>query len=1843
LLRRTVMTPSFPRLSRPLLGLAVALAAALAAAPTFVDTAHAVRQVQNYPKIALYTDRVGTMSEAQFDTLSWYDLVCFNEGPNNVGRVRSRNADIELFWIWMPQNIVSWSENSTFWHADTSWSLYRLSQFYAQQNDWYLRDVNGQRIVEWDGHAANWTKYCPKGVYGTSRGLTYVEWLVQVAIPKITKNNPRWADWGRGSSSYTGLMLEIIADCVGSYGWQRYQFADPDRDGQAEGVFATCSQGGADDSLSVLYREQNEIFHAGLYSALPPNTPVLMNGGNKYVNPAWWTDTAGMKIETWMSFPNPSSISWWEYLYGARNWNDTEVWGPGYEWAEWYCGHDGLEDEGWDHTLLQVSPPLDWIASRTQRLKRFGFGTTLLGDGFYMYTKDQHGLFWQPEYEWDLGEPLGHFTRETYGGQTPTDTLYVRLFDEGVVEVNPNKVTLQGVPAEDSRVGFWQTVDDLAANAIDGISLSAGWSAPGTVALPVESTELRWSTAPITSANWSSATSAGIFAGAPGSPVTTTIGSLPLGATIHLAARNRVFGRLAPDLTTRSVPLVPAPPGDTTPPDRILDLESGEVQADRVVLAWTAPGDDANVGVADRYMIRRRLGGPITSEAQWNNATPVTANLPTPAPAGVEQSYLATGLSSGVTYGFAVRAVDDADNLAPLSNAFTVTTDGTGPPPPPTDTTPPGAVGALAASDVGTTWIDLTWTAPGDDGALGQATNFWVRVLADSAIESESEWNLATPASSQPPSPGPNGTSHSFRVSGLGPDTLYGIAVRARDEVGNLGPLSAPLTARTEPTTPAPDPIAPAVISDLRTVAAGQTWIQLSWTASGDDGNLGRASRTLLRSLLGRGIGNETQWNSASASPDPLPAPLDAGAPQTFRFTGLTPGSTYGFAVRARDEADNLGALSPLFVATTATPAQPPVAIHDLAVSGIDSLQATLHWSAPDDGEGGTVAAYQIGGLVGEPFDDVTDWSRALLIDGPTPTAPGSATTFVASGLTPSTLYGFAVRSWDAQGAISPLSNFVSFTTLDPPRDTTATSPAPIEDLRAEWSGAGVARLRWTAVAARPPPARLDHYVVRFGRTPSPPPAARSGVATVDSVDADGLTDSFIVSTPPPRDEGEEESFDLADLASGFIHRFAIVSVDDLGQRALIGNIFELSAPANWPDTIPPAAISDLSVEVRSPRRARFTWTETGDDGSEGVAARFVVGVRSADVVDGSTSELSAELPIENETDWAQCDTTLIPANAPQGPGSGVSLTTDGLTAERVYVVAVRARDEIGNLSPLGAPVAFETPAWPDTVPPKRVRELFLVEAEESALAFVWIAPSDSLSEAPVDHYAVGWSLGAAVDDEAAWVLAVRVETEPGSAAAPGARESWRIEGLPPDAAVGIAVRAVDAAGLLGPLSAPLVARTAAVPLPPNPPPAAILDLRATRLSATEAEFEWTAVGEDSSNGRAARYAIYLRAGATIESEADLAVSFQLAGLPAPDSAGALQRFQTGLLDPAATYGVALFAFDAADQRSPLVGGVMLETLPPPPPWPDVAIVRELRVESVTEQSARLRFVHPTLEAGAPRLARYEVRWRIGEISEASFATGDSLDASVEPSIEPDSAGVEAVFIATGLTPDTPYALAIRTWDESGRASVLSGVVQWRTLPAEDLAPPAPPRDVTARWDGETLEITWSPSIDLRVVSYRIRGREDGGAWRVLSTIAAGLRQLRIPPESAAPLRQIAVTSLLANSEESSSVESSFPGSPSSPSTTTFSFEGPFPHPIVDDARFRIHFASNEDRWVEVTIRDVTGRVRRRLQGEAPSVGPLDLLWDRRDQRGERCGPGFYFATVRAGRNEERRTIYLAP
>jgi len=113
-----------------------------------------------------------------------------------------------------------------------------------------------------------------------------------------------------------------------------------------------------------------------------------------------------------------------------------------------------------------------------------------------------------------------------------------------------------------------------------------------------------------------------------------------------------------------------------------------------------------------------------------------------------------------------------------------------------------------------------------------------------------------------------------------------------------------------------PDTIPPATIDDLAVSTTSESSIALTWTAPGDDDMASTAASYDLR--YSTSTIAESNWASASEAANE-PTPQVASSSETMTVLGLNESTTYYFAIKTKDEADNESDLSNVVDGTTLT------------------------------------------------------------------------------------------------------------------------------------------------------------------------------------------------------------------------------------------------------------------------------------------------------------------------------------------------------------------------------------------------------------------------------------------------------------------------------------------------------------------------------------------------------------------------------------------------------------------------------------------------------------------------------------------------------------------------------------------------------------------------------------------------------------------------------------------------------------------------------------------------------------------------------------------------------------
>jgi hypothetical protein len=303
--------------------------------------------------------------------------------------------------------------------------------------DWFLRNTDGDRFTS--------------GSYGW-------QWAMDVGSASYQQ---RWADnviAELRSEGWDGVFMDDVNTTI------RYHY-DPDR---------------------VAKYPSDGAYQGAVRSALASIGPRLQGSGKLAI----------ANIGSW-SASYSTGVDWLQFLDGAMD-EQFLKWGTdpnvGFDPNNWQTQVNELKAAqrmGKDFLGVTHSAPGD------ERAALYGYATMLLaGDGHHSHfalAPDYTNETWFPEYDYDLGLPLGPATRDS-------DGVWRRRFQHGLVVVNPTgsakQVALQGAYAG-SGLARKRTTEMRPSSGLVLKGDSAGGRAggsPGLLAIVKGrgSVELRW-------------------------------------------------------------------------------------------------------------------------------------------------------------------------------------------------------------------------------------------------------------------------------------------------------------------------------------------------------------------------------------------------------------------------------------------------------------------------------------------------------------------------------------------------------------------------------------------------------------------------------------------------------------------------------------------------------------------------------------------------------------------------------------------------------------------------------------------------------------------------------------------------------------------------------------------------------------------------------------------------------------------------------------------------------------------------------------------------------------------------------------------------------------------------------------------------------------------------------------------------------------------------------------------------------------------------------------------------------------------------------------------------------
>jgi hypothetical protein len=420
-----------------------------------------------------------------------------------------------------------------------------------------------------------------------------------------------------------------------------------------------------------------------------------------------------------------------------------------------------------------------------------------------------------------------------------------------------------------------------------------------------------------------------------------------------------------------------------------------------------------------------------------------------------------------------------------------------------------------------------------------------------------------------------------------------------------------------------PDIIPPAAVTDLATRKPTSDSITLTWTAPGSDGDIGTASQYDIR--YSTSAITEANWGETTQCTGE-PIPQVAGSAETFTVTGLDQNTAYYFALKAADDIPNWADISNSPTETTAE-----------IIGGLVG-----HWKF-NEGEGTT--AYDSTGEGNDGTIYGASWATgilgsALAFDGSNDYVDcGNAACLDISGEKTISIW-LKISEWTSHKA--PWSKYldgthrVLFQTWPDQTiqfwivDTTPQVQIPTDIINID---------EWTLV------------VVTIDEANQVAKIYQNGV--------------YI---------NQDTSFTLPDISaadfiigsSGADGRYFNGAIDDVRiynyalSDAEVLALYQGEAP---PDTIPPAAVTDLAASKPTSDSITLTWTAPGGDGVIGTASQYDIRY--------STTGIS-------EANW-NVATQCTGEPTPQVAGSAETFTVTGLAQNTPYYFALKAADDIPN------------------------------------------------------------------------------------------------------------------------------------------------------------------------------------------------------------------------------------------------------------------------------------------------------------------------------------------------------------------------------------------------------------------------------------------------------------------------------------------------------------------------------------------------------------------------------------
>lgn len=426
------------------------------------------------------------------------------------------------------------------------------------------------------------------------------------------------------------------------------------------------------------------------------------------------------------------------------------------------------------------------------------------------------------------------------------------------------------------------------------------------------------------------------------------------------------------------------------------------------------------------------------------------------------------------------------------------------------DLVPPTVPTNVALNALTSNSIRITWNGSTDQGTGVKSYRIYRNNAANSIAEV---------------------TSTSYTDTNLLAETIYTYRVSARDNANNESAKSSSASVKT----PA-DPNKPNPPENLRATTIGSTTLTLAW----DEPVANQATISMYKVYL---------RESALVNSDQFELGTPSG--RSFIVNELNPSTTYYFSVTAISTTSLESVHSAIVQVVTRRPPPDPPA--NFRVTGAGSNWVDLAWNRVIPVPGATIENYHL--VFAKPV--LNGYSYTLIVDT-------TALTYRVTGLTPQTLYRFAVRAEDSAGLNSSYTTPVSVTTLAPD------------------------------ITAPPVPGGLA------GLSPTPTSITISWNAVTDETGGSGLAGYEVYQNGVYLVDTTATAYTITGLLQKTVYQYAVCSKDNAGNKSALTAAVEVRT--GCADMVAPPAPAALSALVVDPFTISLGWSQVMDNnGGSGI------------------------------------------------------------------------------------------------------------------------------------------------------------------------------------------------------------------------------------------------------------------------------------------------------------------------------------------------------------------------------------------------------------------------------------------------------------------------------------------------------------------------------------------------------------------------------------------------------------------------------------------------------------------